>query len=60
MGEHDDMASTRSVAATVLLASSLASAASAQQAPGKPPAPPAAALDALHARLDKAAETVMP
>ena len=60
MGEHDDMASTRSVAATVLLASSLASAAGAQPAPGRSPAPPAAALDALHARLDKAAETVMP
>jgi amidohydrolase len=60
MGEHDDMASTRSVAATVLLASSLASAASAQPASGTPPAPMAAALGALHARLDKAAETVMP
>jgi amidohydrolase len=51
MGEHDDMASTRTVAATVLLASSLASGAGAQPAP---------ALDALHARLDKAAEAVMP
>jgi amidohydrolase len=51
MGEHDDMGSTRTAAATVLLASSLASAAGAQTAP---------ALDVLHARLDKAAEAVMP
>ena len=45
------MGSTRNAAATVLLASSLASGASAQTAP---------ALDVLHARLDKAAEAVMP
>jgi amidohydrolase len=51
MGEHDDMGSTRNAAATVLLASSLASGASAQTA---------TALDVLHARLDKAAEAVMP
>jgi amidohydrolase len=51
MGEHDDMGSTRNAAATVLLASSLASAAGAQTTP---------ALDVLHARLDKAAEAVMP
>jgi amidohydrolase len=51
MGEHDDMGSTRNAAATVLLASSLASGAAAQTAPP---------LDALHARLDRAAEAVMP
>jgi amidohydrolase len=51
MGEHDDMGSTRNAAATVLLASSLASAVGAQTTP---------ALDVLHARLDKAAEAVMP
>jgi amidohydrolase len=54
------MASTRTVAATVLLASSLAVVAGAQTPPGKPPGAPASALDALHARLDKAAEAVMP
>ncbi len=51
MGEHDDMGSTRNAAATVLLASSLASGAGAQTT---------TALDVLHARLDKAAEAVMP
>jgi amidohydrolase len=51
MGEHDDMGSTRNAAATFLLASSLASGAGAQTAPP---------LEALHARLDRAAEAVMP
>jgi amidohydrolase len=45
------MASTRTLAAGILLASSFASAAGAQ---------PASTLDALHARLDKAADAVMP
>jgi amidohydrolase len=60
MGEHDDMISTRTVAATVLIASSVASGANAQTASGRPPGAPAAALDALHARLDKAAESTLP
>jgi amidohydrolase len=60
MGEHDDMASARTAAATVLLASSLASGAAAQPPSGRPSGPPAGALDALHARLDKAAEALMP
>lgn len=54
------MPSPRTVAATVLLASSLATGANAQPASAKPHVPAAAALDALHARLDKAAEAVMP
>jgi len=60
MGEHDDMASTRTVAANLLLASSLASGAAAQPASGKQAGMPSPALDALHARLDRAAEAVMP
>src|SRR5512139_1034887 len=60
MGEHDDMASTRTVAATILLASSLAAGAGAQPAPGRPAAAAAPALDALHARVDKAADAILP
>jgi amidohydrolase len=60
MGEHDDMASTRTVAANLLLASSLASGAAAQPASVKQAGMPSPALDALHARLDRAAEAVMP
>jgi amidohydrolase len=51
MGEHDDMASTRTVAASVLLAASVASGAGAQPGP---------TLGALHARLDRAAEAIIP
>ena len=54
------MESTRTVAATVLLASLLAAGAGAQTSPGKLPGASASALDALHARLDKAADAVMP
>ena len=54
------MTSTRYVAATALLASSLASGVSAQTSPGKLPGASASALDALHARLDKAADAAMP
>ncbi len=54
------MTSTRSVAATVVLTSLLASGAGAQTSPGKLPGASASAWDALHARLDKAAEAVMP
>ena len=54
------MASTRTVAANLLLASSLASGAAAQPASGKQAGMPSPALDALHARLDRAAEAVMP
>jgi amidohydrolase len=53
------MTSTRSVAAAVVLTSLLASGAGAQTSPGKQPATSTSALDALHARLDKAAEAVM-
>jgi amidohydrolase len=60
MGEHDDMGSTRTVAATILLASSMASGAAAQSAQAPRGAAAPAALDALHARLDKAAEGLMP
>ena len=54
------MISTRSVAATAMLASLIASGAGAQTQAGKQPGPPASALDALHARLDRAAESVLP
>jgi amidohydrolase len=60
------MTSTRSVAATLLFASLLAAVASAQPSPRNQPGAPAktpaglTALDALHARVDKAAEAVLP
>jgi amidohydrolase len=53
------MTSTRRLAATVLLVSLHAAGASAQASPGNQPAA-ASSLDALHVRLDKAAEAVLP
>ena len=54
------MTSTRSVAATAMLASLIASGAGAQSPAGRQPGASASTLDALHARLDKAAESVLP
>ncbi len=54
------MTSTRFIGATALLASLIASGAGAQTPTGSQPGVSASALNALHARLDKAAESVLP
>ena len=54
------MTSTRSVAATAMLASLIASGAGAQTPAGRQPGASATTLDALHARLDTAADAVLP
>ena len=54
------MTSTRSIAATLLFVSSLAAGASAQPSRVSQAGTPASSLDALHARVDKAAEAVLP
>jgi len=54
------MSSTRRVAAALLFVSSLAAGASAQPSRASQAGTPASPLDALHARIDKAAEAVLP
>jgi amidohydrolase len=54
------MTSTRSIAAIALLVPSLASGLGARTPPGTQPGTSASNLDALHARLDKAADAVLP
>jgi amidohydrolase len=54
------MTSPRTLAATVLLASSFAAGAGAQPPAGKQAGAAVGPLDALHARLDKAADAVLP
>jgi len=54
------MHSTRSVAAAVLLGTFLVTGAAAQPPTGQQPGAPATTLDVLHARLDRAADSVLP